>query len=263
MAQSLLNKLLDEKVRWQQQHEEISQEVKLFAVDSLLAAGFIVYLSHTDENLRGKYLSEWKKLLKSERFDFTKYMATESQLLKNKAQGLPGDQLSIENSISVFSTSRVPLLIDPNTQASEWLKNLLQKAPGGMESISQQDPKFTTQLELSIRFGKTLLLQELDSIESVLVPMLRRDLIHQGPRWVIMIGDKSVDYNEGFRLFLTTRNSNITLPPHMVTLLQVVNFTVTRSGLEGKLLSIIINTEQPELEEKKQKLLENEESLKV
>jgi dynein heavy chain 2 len=43
----------------------------------------------------------------------------------------------------------------------------------------------------------------------------------------------------------------------------VVNFTVTKSGLEGKLLSIIINIEQPELEEKKQKLLENEESLKM
>jgi dynein heavy chain 2 len=74
-------------------------------------------------------------------------------------------------------------------------------------------------LELSIRFGKTLLLQELDSIESVLMPMLRRDLVHQGPRWVVMIGDKAVDFNEGFRIFLTTRNSAILLPPHTESLL--------------------------------------------
>jgi dynein heavy chain 2, cytosolic len=78
-----------------------------------------------------------------------------------------------------------------------------------------------------------------------------------------MIGDKAIDFNENFKLFLCTRNSAIHLPPHTESLVQVVNFTVTKSGLEGKLLSIIINIEQPELEEKKQKLLENEESLKV
>jgi dynein heavy chain 2 len=60
MAQSLLTKLLDEKVRWQQQHEEISHEVKQFPVDSLLSAAYTVYLSHTDENIRSKYLGEWK-----------------------------------------------------------------------------------------------------------------------------------------------------------------------------------------------------------
>lgn len=42
-------------------------------------------------------------------------MSNESQILKWKAQGLPGDQLSIENSVMVFSASKVPLLIDPNT----------------------------------------------------------------------------------------------------------------------------------------------------
>ena len=58
-----------------------------------------------------------------------------------------------------------------------------------------------------------------------------------------MVGEKAVDFNEGFRLFLTTRNSAIHLPPHTQSLIQVVNYTVTRSGLEGKLLSIIINIE--------------------
>jgi dynein heavy chain 2 len=29
-----------------------------------------------------------------------------------------------------------------------------------------------------------------------------------------MIGEKPVDFNDGFRLFLTTRNSSILLPPH-------------------------------------------------
>lgn len=37
-----------------------------------------------------------------------------------------------------------------------------------------------TVLELSVRFGKTLIVQEMDGVEPVLYPLLRRDLIAQG-----------------------------------------------------------------------------------
>lgn len=43
----------------------------------------------------------------------------------------------------------------------------------------------------------------------------------------------------------------------------LVNFTVTKSGLEGQLLSITINFEQPDLEKNKTRLLEDEERLKI
>lgn len=33
-----------------------------------------------------------------------------------------------------------------------------------------------------------------------------------------MIGEKSVDFNESFVMYLTTRNSSIHLPPHTVSL---------------------------------------------
>jgi len=61
-------------------------------------------------------------------------------------------------------------------------------------------------LELAIRFGKTLVIQEVDGIESLLFPVLRLDLSHQGPRQVVQIGDKAVDYNPAFYLYLTTRD---------------------------------------------------------
>lgn len=43
-----------------------------------------------------------------------------------------------------------------------------------------QDGNFGTSLELAVRFGKTLIIQEMDSIEPVLYPLLRADLISQG-----------------------------------------------------------------------------------
>lgn len=56
-----------------------------------------------------------------------------------------------------------------------------------------------TSLELAVRFGKTLVIQEVDGVEPILYPVLRKDFTSQGPRFVVQIGEKGVDYNENFR----------------------------------------------------------------
>lgn len=52
-----------------------------------------------------------------------------------------------------------------------------------------QDTNFLTALELAVRFGKTLIIQEMDGVEPVLYPLLRKDLISQGksPRSLHML----------------------------------------------------------------------------
>eukprot|EP00955_Chlamydomonas_euryale_P036485 350448-Chlamydomonas_euryale.AAC.4 len=125
------------------------------------------------------------------------------------------------------------------------------------------DPRFSNTLELAVRFGKTLIIQEADRIEPMLYPLLRMDLDRQGPRFVVQIGDKAIDYNETFRLYLVTRNPEPHLPPDAASLIAATNFTVTRSGLEGQLLGLTIQHEQPELEHQKSELLKTEEALKV
>ena len=49
------------------------------------------------------------------------------------------------------------------------------------------------------------------------------------------------------------------ITPHLVQ----VNFTVTRSGLEGQLLGLAIQHEQPELEREKGEMLKREEDFKL
>lgn len=57
---------------------------------------------------------------------------------------------------------------------------------------------------------------------------------HAGPRYVVQIGDKVIDYNEDFRLFLATRNPSPFIPPDAVSVVTEVNFTTTRAGLRGQ-----------------------------
>jgi dynein heavy chain 2 len=127
-------------------------------------------------------------------------------MLTWKKEGLPADSLSVDNAIMILNSQETPLIIDPATQATEWLKTNLRKTHENVEILNNQDPKFNTNIELSLRFGKVLVIQEVDGIESMLVPVLRRDLMQQGPRKVVQIGEKAVDFNPNFKLYLTTRD---------------------------------------------------------
>jgi dynein heavy chain 2 len=83
----------------------------------------------------------------------------------------------MENAIMISNSVRTPLIIDPATQATEWLKKSLMQSKDSVEILNHQDKKFNTILELAIRFGKVLVIQEVDGIESLLFPVLRKDLI--------------------------------------------------------------------------------------
>ena len=43
-----------------------------------------------------------------------------------------------------------------------------------------------------------------------------------------------IDYNEDFRLFLTTRNSAAEIPPDALSIISEINFSTTRAGLTSQ-----------------------------
>lgn len=65
-----------------------------------------------------------------------------------------------------------------------------QDASRPLEVVSAADARFSSRVELSVRFGKTLLVLECDGVEPMLYPLARKDLVHQGPRYVVQVGDK-------------------------------------------------------------------------
>ena len=259
-AQELLGKLSGEKLRWEAQLKELKENLDQVPRYSMFSAGFTTYLSSYSEDVRESLLKKWKTSGSGLNFDFRRFMSTESEILRWKGEGLPEDILSTENAIVLFNSSKTPLIVDPATAATTWLKT---QNTGKGEVLNQSDPRFTSQFELGVRFGKVIIVQEIDKLEPMLFPLLRLDLIKQGPRYVVQVGDKMIDYNESFRLYLCTRDSSIEIPSNARAVINFVNFTVTRSGLEGQLLSLILNHEQPKLEKEKTEMLAREEHLKV
>ena len=184
-ASSLLKQLQGENDRWKQQVKQLETEMSLVPVKALISSAYLTYLGGQNESFREKTLQEWLTTIRVESYSFKNFLSSEAQMLTWKKEKLPADSLSMENAIMILNSQKTPLIIDPATQATEWLKRSLRATNDNVEVLNHQDPKYNTQIELSIRFGKILIIQEVDGIESMLAPILRKDLVQQGPRQVV------------------------------------------------------------------------------
>ena len=260
-AQLLLGKLEGEGKRWENQIKEIKESLDSLPKNSLISSAFVTYLGEHPEDIRHQMIKKWSENNHINNFNLRKVISTDKEQLLWRAEGLPYDELSVDNAIIIKMSDTYPLIIDPSSQALSWLtKHLEEKKP---EIIIQNDENFVRSIELAVRFGKTLIIHEIEEIEPILYSLLKRELIKQGPRYIIQLGDKQVDFNENFQLYLITKKSNFEVPPSTSSYLNIVNFSITKAGLMSQLLGITIQHEKPKLEVEKLNLLKKEEEQKV
>lgn len=88
--------------------------------------------------------------------------------------GLPADKLALQNAILLEKFNRYPLIIDPSGQASSFIINKYAKQK--IVQTSFLDASFLKTLASSIRFGSPLLVQDVESIDPILNPILNRYL---------------------------------------------------------------------------------------
>ncbi|KAH3756292.1 cytoplasmic dynein 2 heavy chain 1 [Pelomyxa schiedti] len=275
-AKALLNKLGVEQNRWTGRQREIEKLLSMTAVGSLLAAAFVTYLGSANEDMRAATTSKWKEICGQKEWSFVTFLSNETELAAMRKDGLPSDSLSAENALIINWTPVVPFIIDPSSTSENWLMNFAsskseyhpeagdeQAVKTRVEVVTQGDPKLVNKLELAVRFGKTLVIQEADKIHPVLFPLLRKSFSKQGPQVTIQIGDRQVTYSDDFRMFLLTRDPQPDLTPDARALICEVNYTVTRSGLEGQLLGIALTSEKPSLEQKSIQALIDEDRAKL
>lgn len=159
----------------------------------------------------------------------------------------------------MFNSSHVALIIDPSGQVAAFLSKFLEKP----ETLKAAQSDLMTQIELAIRFGKTIIIEDVVEFDAALLPILRKDLSSQGPRQVISFGGKQIDFNPDFRIFICTRDAKVAVRPNAATQLNIVNFTTTISALSAQLLDVAIHLEKPELEERSSSLLRDAELKKL
>lgn len=84
--------------------------------------------------------------------------------------------------------------MDSSGVAVVWLKLHLGNR---LEITKPEDTRFLTTLELAVRFGKPLLVEEIVELPAILLPLIRKRPLR--------LGDRILPAQQGFQLFLATR----------------------------------------------------------
>lgn len=144
-------------------------------------------------------------------------------------------------------------------QGIKWIK---QKYGKKLIILRPNQKSYLEEIEQAIVKGDTVLLENIDDVvDAVLDPLLSRTFIRRGT--VIKIGDKEVDYNPNFKLILQTKLANPHYKPEMQAQTTLINFTVTRDGLEQQLLAEVVKAERPDLEQLKSDLTLQQNQFKI
>ena len=250
-----------EQVRWAQDKENYKKLLECLIGDSVLAAAFLCYLGPLNQEYRQKLLVDTFKADLQERgvpvspdFSLQTFLADEAEIFKWRNQGLPADELSVQNGILITRANRFPLCIDPQLQVVRWIK--MHVGEKTLRTTSFQDPEFARILENAITGGLVVLFEGIDEyIDPLITPILEKRIITQGSRKIIKFNDKELDWDDDFRLFMTTKLSAPNYSPEISSSVTIVNCCVTEQGLQEQLLDIVIENEQTALHQKKTTLV--------
>lgn len=254
-AENLITSFQKESKRWSNTRDGFYLLLQNLVGDSLLISAFLTYSGFFDFRTRASLLNRWMHVLDcvevkfNRDIDIVASLSTASERLKWSLHGLSSDSLSAENGVILKHHVRYPLVIDPSGQAMDFIMS--QYSDQKIQKTSFQDNAFVKTLTSAIRFGTYLMIENVESIDPIIFPVLNREIQRTGGRSLIRVGADEVDYSPKFSLFLCTKNPASNLTPDICSKVTLVNFTQTPASLEIQSLSLILQYLRPDIQDKR------------
>ncbi|XP_066917361.1 dynein beta chain, ciliary-like [Clytia hemisphaerica] len=263
LANRLVGGLASENVRWAESVALFKEQAKTLPGDVLLIASFISYVGSFSKAYREELMIEkWLGFLKQQKvpipitegLDPLTLLTDNAMIAQWNNEDLPSDRMSTENATILLNAERWPLMIDPQLQGIKWIKT---REGAELKVVRLGQKGYLDLIESAVSNGECVLIESIgENLDPVLDPILGRNTIKKGR--YIKLGDKEIEYHPNFRLILQTKLANPHYKPEMQAQTTLINFTVTREGLEDQLLANVVAKERPDLEETKAALTQQQ-----
>uniref|UniRef100_H2Y9A0 Dynein axonemal heavy chain 11 n=1 Tax=Ciona savignyi TaxID=51511 RepID=H2Y9A0_CIOSA len=270
LANRLVKGLQSEEIRWSASVKSLQTKKQTLSGDVLLTAAFVSYLGYFTKPYRVELLNkQWLPFLHRQKFriplthglDPIDLLVDDATIASWNNENLPSDRMSSENAAVLSYCKRWPSNCgSPHFKCGvKWIKAHY----GDDLKIVQMGRKgYLDVIEKSVSEGEKVLIENIgESIDPVLQPLLGRNTIKKGK--YIKIGEKEVEYHRDFKLILQTKLANPHYKPEMQAQTTLINFTVTRDGLEDQLLANVVSLERPDLEQLKVELTKHQNDFKI
>ncbi|XP_036766314.2 dynein axonemal heavy chain 17 [Manis pentadactyla] len=268
LANRLVGGLASENVRWAESVQNFKGQGVTLCGDVLLISAFVSYVGYFTKKYRNELMEKfWVPYINklkvpipiTKGLDPLSLLTDDADVATWNNQGLPSDRMSTENATILCNTERWPLIVDAQLQGIKWIKN---KYGDALKAIRLGQKSYLDTIERAISEGDILLIENIgETVDPVLDPLLGRNTIKKGK--FIKIGDKEVEYHAKFRLILHTKYFNPHYKPEMQAQCTLINFLVTRDGLEDQLLAAVVAKERPDLEQLKANLTKSQNGFKI
>ena len=265
-ASRLIDGLMGEKINWKETVRLMELRENTLIGDVLCASGQVSYAGPFTASFRQELLDQWNHQLDRLEIEHSVKTSVYHTITDPIAvrqwsiQGLPSDQVSVENAIILHKARRWPLCIDPQQQANKWIRSAYKDS---LEILKLGSKDLIRRIETGIRTGRPVLLENVtEHIDSSLDPLLLQQRFIQGGQEVIRISDTAVPWNPNFKFFMTTKLKNPHYIPEIQVKVTLLNFFITANGLEEQLLGNLVAKERQDLEAQKSSLVQKNADMK-
>ncbi|CAJ1345300.1 unnamed protein product [Effrenium voratum] len=258
-ANKLLSGLSGENLRWTEDSKNFALRRKRLIGDVGCVCAFVVYCGPFNSEFRDKLYQQFqvdtqkRAVPAHEKVEVVSFLVDQGTIGEWALEGLPSDELSIQNAIMVTRSSRYPLMVDPQGQANRWIKSreksrISENPSMCVTTLTAKNLK--DQIEFTMGEGLCLIIENVENeVDPMLDPVLDKQIIKKGSHKYINVSDQNMDYKDNFSLYFTSRLPNPHFSPELSAKATVIDFTVTLKGLEQQLLGKLIGMEMKSLED--------------
>lgn len=178
-AERLIDLTSDEAENWKNTVHDLKENMIKLIGDIFLATASISYIGPFTGIYRDKILTPWTKKLAeyklpfSENYRLRTALGNPVEIRDWTINGLPSDSVSVDNGIMTVKSDRWSLMIDPQTQANQWIR---KSYPDNLKVVKlSESHTYPKIIDSALQLGHIVLVEDvLEEIDPALDNILQK-----------------------------------------------------------------------------------------